>query len=83
MIKSTLTHGRSPGSILAIFRRSSLARILLFILLIKFLVFYGFLKGFLYPRYLKPHYDSDQHRSEQVMKDLLNTQKQFIYDRKY
>ena len=83
MNKSSLTHGRSPESILAIIRRSRLARILLFILLIKFLVFYGFLKGFLYPRYLKPNYESDQHRSEQVMKDLLNTQKQFIYDRKH
>jgi F0F1-type ATP synthase membrane subunit b/b' len=64
-------------------RSSSLTRTLLIILLIKFLFFYGFLKGFLYPRYLKPRYESAEHRSQQVTKDLLNNQKEQIYDRKH
>jgi hypothetical protein len=53
--------------------RSRLVKILLLIILLKFMVFYGFLKGYLYPRYLKPQYDSPQHRSEEVMKDLLQS----------
>ncbi len=70
-------------SLISGIQNSRLAKLLLLIIFIKFLIFYGFLKGFLYPKYLKPHYESDQHRSEQVMKDLLNTEKQFIYDRKH
>lgn len=53
--------------------RSRLVKILLLIILLKFMVFYGFLKGFLYPKFLKPQYDSPQHRSEEVMKDLLQS----------
>jgi hypothetical protein len=58
-----------------------LAKTLLLIVLIKVLIFYGFLKGFLYPRYLKPKWESDEHRSNEVMKDLLNKPKTYIYDR--
>lgn len=72
-----------PESLISGIQNSRLAKLLLLIIFIKFLIFYGFLKGFLYPKYLKPHYESDQHRSEQVIKDLLNTEKQFIYDRKH
>ena len=54
-------------------RASRLAKILLLILLFKFIFFYGFLKAFLFPRYLKPHYESDQHRSEQVIQDLTKS----------
>jgi hypothetical protein len=54
-------------------RSSRLARILLLILLFKFVMFYGFLKGFLFPRYLKPKYESDKHRSEQVIQDLTRS----------
>ncbi len=63
-------------------RQSRLVRILLLIIFLKFLVFYGFLKGFLYPRFLKPHYENDAHRSEEVMKDLLesNTNKTYKYN---
>src|SRR5690554_6142516 len=45
------------------FRRSRLARILLIIVVVKFLVFFGLLKGFLYPRFLEPHYESEQQQS--------------------
>ncbi|HPF92904.1 MAG TPA: DUF4492 domain-containing protein [Tenuifilaceae bacterium] len=62
------------------FRYSKLAKALLLIVLIKILIFYGFLKGFLYPRYLKPKWESDEHRSNEVMKDLLNKPKTYIYD---
>ena len=62
------------------FRNSKLAKILLIIVLIKILIFYGFLKGFLYPRYLKPKWDSKEHRSNEVMKDLLKKPKTYTYD---
>lgn len=62
---------------------SRLARLLLLIVFIKFIVFYGFLKGFLYPRYLKPQYENELHRSEQVMRDLIDTGKLYHYDRKH
>jgi hypothetical protein len=59
---------------------SRLARILLLIVFLKILIFYGFLKGFLFPRYLKPKWESDEHRSNEVMKDLLNKPKTYTYD---
>jgi hypothetical protein len=65
------------------FRDSRLAKTLLIIVLIKVLIFYGFLKGFLYPRFLKPKWESDEHRSNDVMNDLLNKPKTYIYDRSY
>lgn len=71
----------TAGVIYRTIRNSRLARMLLMILLIKFIFFYGFLKGFLYPRYLKPRYENAEHRSQQVTKDLLNNQKEQIYDR--
>ncbi|MFO7923315.1 MAG: DUF4492 domain-containing protein [Bacteroidales bacterium] len=74
---------KMSSGILIIIRNPSLARILILIVFIKFLVFYVFLKGFLYPKYLSPHYESDEQRSEQVIRDLVNTEKQSIYDRKH
>lgn len=51
---------------------SRLVKILLIIVIIKFAIFYGFLKGYLYPVHLKPKYESPEHRSEEVLKRLLN-----------
>ena len=62
------------------FRNSRLARILLLIVFFKILIFYGFLKGFLYPRYLKPKWDGPEHRSNEVLKDLLNNPNTYIYE---
>ncbi len=62
------------------FRNSKLAQALLIIVLIKIFIFYGLLKGFIYPRYLKPKWDSKEHRSNDVMKDLLNKPKTYTYD---
>lgn len=56
-----------------IIRSSRLAKILLLIVLIKFLFFFGFLKNFLYPRYLEPNYESEQQQSEEVIRDLTTT----------
>jgi hypothetical protein len=64
-------------------KSSQLAKILLLIVFLKILIFYGFLKGFLFPRYLKPKWESDEHRSNEVMKDLLNKPKTFFYVRFY
>lgn len=69
------------GGMVSLFRRSKVARILLLIVLFKFIVFYGFLKGFLYPRYLKPKWESDEHRSNHVINDLLNRPNTYHYDR--
>ena len=62
------------------FQHSRLAKTLLLIVLIKILVFYGFLKGFLYPRYLKPKWESKEDRSNQVFEDLLSKPKTYIYE---
>ena len=62
------------------FRRSQLARILLIIVLFKILIFYGFLKGFLYPRFLKPKWDSPEHRSNDVLNDILNKPNTYFYE---
>ncbi len=64
-------------------RSSRLAKILLLIVFIKFMIFYGFLKGFLYPKYLKPHYESDAHRTEQVLHDLTTPHKTVTNDREH
>lgn len=61
-------------------RKSRLAKILLIIVFLKFLIFYGFLKGFLYPRYLKPKYESEQQRSEQVIEHITQSGKQLHHD---
>jgi hypothetical protein len=75
--------GEIAKNIYRTFSQSRLAKSLLIIVLLKILIFYGFLKGFLYPRYLKPKWESEQHRSNQVMDDLLNKPKTSTYDRFY
>lgn len=62
------------------FRRSKTFRVLLIIVLFKFLIFYGFLKAYLYPRYLKPKWESEQHRIDSVTDDLIKNQKNKKYD---
>jgi len=62
------------------FRYSRLARILLVIVIIKFSIFYGFLKGYLYPRYLKPKWENEQHRIDAVTEDLIKTNKTNTHD---
>jgi hypothetical protein len=58
---------------------SRLVKTLLIIIIIKFAVFYGFLKGYLYPVHLKPKYENNEHRSEEVLKRLLNDTKSNFY----
>ena len=63
-----------------VFRRSKTFRVLLLIVLFKFLLFYGFLKAFLYPRYLKPKWESEQHRIDSVTDDLIEKRKTKNHD---
>lgn len=60
--------------------RSRLAKTLLIIVAIKFFIFYGVLKGFVYPRYLKPKWDSKEQRRDAVMDDLLKKPNTYLYD---
>ncbi len=59
-------------SIFQYFRNSKTARVLLLIVLIKFSIFYGLFKSFLFPRYFKPKWESEQHRIDDVTKDITN-----------
>lgn len=61
-------------------KKSRIAKILLIIVFIKFLLLYGFLKGFLYPRYLKPQWESEQHRIESITHDLIQPTNTTTYD---
>ena len=63
-----------------VFRRSRMFRVLLIVVLFKFLIFYGFLKAFLYPRYLKPKWESEQHRIDSVTDDLIKNQNNKNHD---
>ena len=63
-----------------VFRRSRMFRVLLIVVLFKFLIFYGFLKAFLYPRYLKPKWESEQHRIDSVTEDLIKNQNNKNHD---
>jgi hypothetical protein len=60
---------------------SKLAKTLLLIIIIKFAVFYGFLKAYLYPVYLKPKYENAEHRSSTVLDKLLLNNKNTGNDR--
>ncbi len=73
--KMKKTIGFIKETIIVQLRNSRLAKILLLIVFLKFLIFYGFLKGFLYPRYLKPKYESEQQRSEQVIEHITQSGK--------
>lgn len=57
------------------FRYNRIARILLIIVIIKFSILYGFLKSYLYPRYLKPKWESKQERIDAVTDDLIKQHK--------
>jgi hypothetical protein len=59
---------------------SPLVKTLLLIIIIKFMIFSGFLKRYLYPRYLKPKYENEQHRSDEVIKDLINNKTTYKYE---
>ncbi len=61
--------------VISFFRASKTARILLLIVLIKFTIFYGFFKSFLFPRYLKPKWESEQHRIDEVTKVMTKETK--------
>ncbi|TCO10557.1 DUF4492 domain-containing protein [Natronoflexus pectinivorans] len=61
-------------------KESSLAKILLLIIFLKFAMFYGFLKGYLYPTFLKPKYENEDHRSEEVIKKLLDNHNKTLKD---
>ncbi|MGI6320676.1 MAG: DUF4492 domain-containing protein [Bacteroidales bacterium] len=63
-------------SIRQLFRQSKIFRSLLIIVIIKFAIFYLFLKAFLYPRYLKPKWDSEEQRIEAITNDLTKNQKE-------
>ena len=80
MRKFLLSLAGMPAAVYQGIRASRLAKILLLIIGLKVLLFYGFLKGFLFPRYLKPHYESDAHRSEQVIDDLTKPHKPNTYE---
>lgn len=60
--------------------RSRLAKTLLIIVAIKFFIFYGVLKGFIFPRYLKPKWDSEEQRRDAVIDDLLQKPNTYLYD---
>ncbi len=57
------------------FKNSKTARILLIIVVIKFSIFYGFFKRYYFPKYLKPKWESEQHRIEDVTNRIINTNK--------
>ncbi len=57
------------------FRKSRTARVLLIIVIIKLSIFYGFFKSYWFPVHLKPEWESEQHRIDDVTKKLLSTPK--------
>ncbi len=65
--------------VLFIIKGSRLAQVLLLVIFIKFLIFYGFFKGYLAPK-LRPKYDSQEHRTEEVIKHITNPIKPTNYD---
>ncbi len=61
--------------IYGVFRSSRTARVLLLIVLIKLSLFYGFFKNYWFPTHLKPVWESEQHRIEDVTKTIISTPK--------
>lgn len=53
------------------FRQSKTARALLLIVIIKLSIFYGFFKSYWFPNHLKPEWESEQHRIEDVTNSLI------------
>lgn len=62
------------NNIIYTFRHNKLAKKLLLIFLIKFILLFIVLKAFIYPNYLKPKYDSKEHRIESVTEQIINKQ---------
>jgi ATP/ADP translocase len=52
-------------------RSSKIARTLLIIVIIKFSIFYGFFKSYLFPVHLKPKWETEQHRIDDVTNSLI------------
>jgi len=50
---------------------SRLAKILIIIVIIKMLIFHGLFQGYLFPKYFKPKWDSEQHQIEDVVKHIV------------
>lgn len=57
------------------FSNHKLAKKLLIIFLIKFVLLFIVLKAFIYPNYLKPKYESKEHRIEIVTEKIITNQK--------
>jgi len=62
-------------NIIQTFRHNKLAKKLLIVVIMKFLLFFGVLKGFIYPEFLKPKHESTEHRVESVTNQLINFKK--------
>jgi len=73
IIKEVLIH------IFLSIKGSKLAQVLLLVIFIKFLILYGFFKGYLAPK-LRPKYDSQEHRIEEVIRHITNPIKPTNYD---
>jgi hypothetical protein len=58
-------------SVYSKFRNSKTARALLIIVIVKIAIFYGFFKSYLFPVHLKPEWESDEHRIEEVTRSLI------------
>jgi hypothetical protein len=74
-----LLHIASPifklgRNVFVFFKNSKTARILLLIVIIKFSIFYGFFKSYLFPRYLKPKWETEEHRINEVTRTIINQQ---------
>lgn len=54
------------------FRTNALAKKLLIMLIIKFVLLFIILKAIVYPLYLKPKYENDQKRIETITNRLIN-----------
>lgn len=72
--------GTQVKTITSYIGRSRLAKTLLIIIAVKLFIFYGVLKGFVFPRYLKPKWDSDEQRRDAVIDDLIKKPNTYLYD---
>lgn len=70
--------GRIFFSVYHYIKGSRLAKILIIILIIKMLIFHGLFQGYLFPKYFKPKWDSEQHQIEDVVKHIVPKQKNNI-----
>ena len=66
--------------ILQYFKKSKLARILLFIVIIKLAIFYGFFKKYYFPKYMNPKWKSEQQRIEYTKETIIKNHKSNRHD---